>query len=508
MESIQTLEEKIRECEAALIKLKRARNSLLDVSKLPPEILGDIFRRNITIGGKFDTLEKRSHNFLLVCHHWFEVASCTSHLWGFWGNNLKDWTKRHLRYPTAPLDLVLQDQPGDALDDINDSLRNALRDRAAQDTIRRIHIRSSMVPGLLDSIISLLVGCGEIRSSSVESLILSGWVDVSDFFSRYRFPKLQHLELSGFTISSWDLITSRTSVLTTLILYFSNMTTNAQILATLDSNPTLRIISLAGLEGPDGHHNNPSFPVLLPHLRELELDGNSRRVFGFLDRIDHPKNMDTLVIDARDSSAEEILETIGPYFRDYLKRRGTSQSALGLYLSFGADIGIRVGDLGGNDLCAYGPVQMDRFLDINIDTNRMPLSAVTLNLIAHLPKEQIICLRTYDSVIPAEVLLAQFPHLKVLHSDRDPVDDPFPSSNCDQRGEFLPCLQRIILDEVALYTNNWGPLIAFLAHRASSGNQLDIFEVCRDNSRGERFEEITAEEVESIRRTVGELRWI
>ena len=89
IDSIRVLEEQIKGHERAIIKLKRTRNSLLNVSKLPPEVLGNIFQRNVTLDGSFK-LEEGSHNSLLVCHHWFEVASRTPELWSFWGNNLED----------------------------------------------------------------------------------------------------------------------------------------------------------------------------------------------------------------------------------------------------------------------------------------------------------------------------------------------------------------------------------------------------------------------------------
>ena len=47
IDSIRDLEERIKEHERAIIKLKRVRNSLLNVSKLPPELLGEIFKWNI-----------------------------------------------------------------------------------------------------------------------------------------------------------------------------------------------------------------------------------------------------------------------------------------------------------------------------------------------------------------------------------------------------------------------------------------------------------------------------
>ena len=77
IDSVRALEEQIKEHERAIIKLKRARNSVLNVSKFPPEVLGNIFRWNVTLEEPFDGIKEESYNFLLVCHHWFEVASRT-----------------------------------------------------------------------------------------------------------------------------------------------------------------------------------------------------------------------------------------------------------------------------------------------------------------------------------------------------------------------------------------------------------------------------------------------
>ena len=105
--SDETNAESIQAHETAIIKLKITRNSLLNISKLPPEVLGNVFRWNAAPTSDFLGWVDRTHNFLLVCHHWFEVASRTPELWSFWGTTPKEWKRCCVYSKTAPLDLVL-----------------------------------------------------------------------------------------------------------------------------------------------------------------------------------------------------------------------------------------------------------------------------------------------------------------------------------------------------------------------------------------------------------------
>ncbi|KAF9653298.1 hypothetical protein BDM02DRAFT_1886066 [Thelephora ganbajun] len=249
IDSIRVLGEQIKEHEGAIIKLKRARNSLLNVFTLPPEVLDNIFCWNVTLSGDFDGLKKGSYNFLLVFHHWFEIASRTPELWTFWGNNLEDWEKRHPRSRVCvPLDLVL-DEAINMFGSFSESQRMALEDRAARDTIRRVHLQSD-VDGLPASIISsLLSPSGGLRTNSLESLILYNDDQTPlgvSFLAHSRLPKLRHLELTRCTISSWDRLTSQTTLLTTLRL-LSNVSptpTMPQLLLILASNPHLQKLAL------------------------------------------------------------------------------------------------------------------------------------------------------------------------------------------------------------------------------------------------------------------------
>jgi len=207
IDRILYLEKQIEEGAGDIIKLKRTRNSLLNISTIvPPEILGSIFRWNVIPDGglpPFDGYPEGTYNFLLVCHRWFEVASHTPQLWGFWGNTLKKWSRWYKRSGTTPIDLVLSWRGDTRGSDISSDgpLRDALRDRATCDAIRSLHLRGERF--LVTSILSTLTPDDEdVRCSSIESISLQ-CVDASKFFARYRFPKLWYLDFStGVTISS------------------------------------------------------------------------------------------------------------------------------------------------------------------------------------------------------------------------------------------------------------------------------------------------------------------
>ena len=489
IDSILVLNKQIGEHEMSAIRLKRTRNSLLNISRLPPEVLGDIFRRNVTFEDTFGGLETRSHNFLLVCHHWFEVASRTPELWSFWGNNLEDWKKRYLRYPTAPLDLVLD---GGELEGVTlcDTLQNALQDRAARDSIRRIHLVSED-SRLLDSIISPIVVNREgIRSSRLESVVIyeigDTSIDISDFFTYHRFPKLQRLELGDCSISSWNLVASRTSALTTLTLGFSSPSptpTASQLLSILSSNPSLReIILFTGGTPDDDGGGGGEFTSRIPlhHLKKLQLTGDSQNIFWLLHQLDYPANMDNLVINLVDLTVKVVSQTVGPYVRDYLQRRGKSHG-WGVYLSSEGEIELRVGEVGGNNFSALESTQVDDFLEVTVQLDPIPpkrlLEEVILDFVAHVPQEEVVYLRLDRNPTATKEMSTKFPNISALRFERATLHVAFPNQPPDVDSEIFPSLQHLTLDEVAVRDSNWGPLTTFLAHRASSGNRIDTLEI-------------------------------
>ena len=318
IDSILALEKQIDEGLGDVVQLKRARNSLLNISTLvPPELLGQVFRWNV-IPNDYGELEKGSYNFLLVCHYWFKVASDTPELWACWGNTPKMWSQRYQRSGTAPLDLVLVTRYGEE-NVLGGPLRDALQDRAASGSIRSIRL-SGWDTDILHSVISSLTLDGEdVRDSSAESLTVEfTHLDISTFLSRYRFPKLRVLRLlTRARFPSWDHLKLDATSLTTLSLEFAepNRPTTSQLFSILALYPNLQDLALYNPMIPhDGGGSTLRAP--LNQLKKLCLVGVFSHVFQLLDRLEYPDAMDSVNLHLSECAGEAVSESLEQYIRD------------------------------------------------------------------------------------------------------------------------------------------------------------------------------------------------
>jgi len=400
IDHILHLEKQIEGGAGDIIKFKRARNSLLNISTVPPEILGSIFLWNVTPAGglpPFGPLPKGTYNFLLVCRHWSEVASRTPELWSFWGNTLEKWSRWYKRSGTTPVDLVLNGYG--VMDDSNIPLdgpiRDALRDRAACDAIRSLHL-CSIKTSLATSILSTLTTDGEdVRRSSIESISLPG-VDISKFFARYRFPKLWYLDLStGVTISSWEEFGLRTTALTTLSLTLNSAVsfapTTPQLLSILASNPRLQTLALTMYTTLPDNGDGSTVPVSLRHLRNLALMGDFNIIFQLMSRLDHPESMSKIVLVVYRCTVEDILGTLGPYIQEYIQRDGRFRYGLGIHvISHNNTVSIGVSAAS----TVTRPIPGATFATFTaMLQDELPLAAANklcIDFVAHVPKEHVV----------------------------------------------------------------------------------------------------------------------
>lgn len=471
LDSIRAIEEQIAEHEMTLAKLKRTRNSLLNVSTLvPPELLGDIFHWTTIPEQKRNGLRKASYNFLFVCHHWSQVALSTPQLWTSWGDSLRDWERRFTgpRVPRLYLELTKDYSAGNPL---NQQLRDTLQDRAAGDFIRRVKLTRGSTD-LLNSIVSSITVSGEgIQSSSMESFELcppyspKSTVELSGFFSRHHFPKLRHLRLSGCcTISPWDsLPASRTTALSTLSLTVDSgcpAPTTSQLLSILSSNPFLRCLRLSGGALPNSNSGESSFQVQLRNLKDLQLSGGSRDVLGMLDRLVPADKMDNVNLCLFGYSASDISESLGRYLGDHFRRRGKLKK--GLAVAGGCEeqtFFIKAGDVNGFD--NYPSNEVNWFMEI---TGLEPgdggprgteCERSVLDSIAHIPHDHTIELR-----------FAAYVYFPRWFAEQD-------SGGTRTYRELLPSLTRLLLVSPILNGGDWSPLTIFVSCRASVGKPLD-----------------------------------
>ena len=503
LHSIQALEKQIEEGKGDIIELKRTRNSLLNISThVPPEILARIFvwtlfrkvlvfRYLLDSLSHFDGLRKGSYNFLLVCHHWFEVASRTPELWSFWGNTLQDWKKRHHRSRATPADLVLYEprrrhRSWHHSAPIDGPLLDAIRSRVTQDIIRQAHL-SSCDHNTLASIVSSLTPDDEgRRNENIESIVWRNRsltpVDISHFFARSRLEKLYLLELTGkFHISSWDRLASCTTLLTALSLDISESPpspapTASQLVSILTSSPNLRELRLSGAALPNDTDGS-AFQAQLRNLKILSVEGVLRRLFDLLHRLILPQALDEIHLTVYDPTVEDISQTLAPYMHDYFRRDVRFQDTLVVSsCSSHGSISIVVCVLSAPVTAPTlsSPVSFTVGVE-NILPNEV--EQFLINLITPIPREPVICFAAdLDTKLPEELLL-MMPNISTLNIYDIELTKGFLQPDPDgpnPEAKLLPSLRWLSLGNITLDDDNWGHLTTYLAHQTSDDQLISL----------------------------------
>jgi hypothetical protein len=489
----------IRALDEQIIHLQRSRNALLNIARIPPEILGDIFRLSVkpkTADGPFAGLGKDSYNFLFVCHHWFEVARRIPDLWSLWGNSLEVWERQYPRSGPCPLDLVL-DGVAHRIWPFDSALQDALRGYAARDAIRTVHLRDDNMQ-LLTTIISILTPEDDgTRDSSIESIALDGvtvdyfrtrhppptnGVDTSDFFSRRRFPNLRNLSLSGYLkISpwSWDCLKSHTGMLVNLSvssISYSSIPTMSQILSLLTSNPNIRNLTLALSEDDDDSRSGSKSRVPLRHLENLTLKGGQYHIFLILHQLELSERMDRTRLEFYGGTSDDVKEVTVPYVRDYLGHDPRFKDRLGIFVdTYCARILLRVSVVG---VGYHGPGQLPRqgpshTFDVTLWSPNEG-EKLCVDILALLPQERVVYFETSLPMFATKEVVVAMPNLEALCLVDPKIPDGFLLPNPDglnAHTKLVPSMRRLYLRDTRMrvHRRDWSPLVRYVT-RQTSGN--------------------------------------
>ena len=499
---IRELEEKIEEGLGDTIQLKRTRNSLLNIStRVPPEILGEIFWWRIQL----DLYQLRgslygTYNFLLVCHHWFEVASRTPELWSYWGNTMGEWLRQYKRPGTTPVDLVL-----DRLyswTPFDEPLREALQERAKSDTIRSIRLLNKTDPDPTPVLSTLTPDDGDIRYTSIESITLRD-VDASNFFARCHFPKLWYLHLSindQFPFSSWEHLALHTTALTTLVLeieIYSSIPTTTQLLSILASNHRLQNLTLLIREISREDEDRSATPVPLRHLRKLSINGKFHPVFQWLlQRLDYPEIMEETKLTFACCTVEDILGIFGPYVHHHIQRDGRFRDGLAIVVDYTIySVSIRVSTTKDVTFATFTAV-------IGGFRSRHDVAQLCTKFIAQIQVEYVVYLEGDLSVGFLEEAVPMMPNIRELYLINPRLSGRFlqsgPEGSLAQK-KVLPSLRRLHLECPFLGYDGWRPLLLYLGHQTSDDQRISL-------TIANRRDHLCEDELEEMESMVDELQ--
>ena len=279
-DAIDSLQKRIDFFIGEANRLRYAQNSHVVISRLPAELLSDVFLYVVESGLLDDDtcFSPGTFNFLQVCRRWHEVAVAFPRLWVWWVAGAgKLWHVFNARSKGAPLFLTWQ--PG-LLGSAQDTFTTAEIPRR----IRRLNFCGSRAE------LERLLGALDPSSTSITSSIQMDtyWGNNGEHLTRFLslpFPRLSELAVVDILLDPSSAIFT-TSNLTSLTLSFGydgeSQYTRSQLSQILQGQPNLQKLVLHGDALPPIEGSGTLAPIVLPRLVDLRLYGMGTFVAGFM----------------------------------------------------------------------------------------------------------------------------------------------------------------------------------------------------------------------------------
>jgi len=178
-----------------------------------------------------------------------------------------------------------------------------------------------------------------------------------------------------------------------------------------------------------------------------------------------------------DATVEDVLQTLGPYMRDYFRRDPRFQDTLEASASSSpgsAAIFFTVVYRETTEL-ELGPLGTS--FNVRLADRPPPdvLEQLLVDLVNFIPRERVMCFRAdLDTRLPEEPL-SMMPNIKTLEVVGAELSQGFLQPNPDgphANTKLLPSLSRLCLEDVILNGNDWSHLTTYLAHQTSDGQAI------------------------------------
>ena len=335
-EMIDSIQKQIDFYIGEAIRLRCTQNTHLAISRLPAELLSDVFLYLVEDGLQSDSARfaPRTFCFLQVCRHWNEIAVGFPQLWVWWVTGAaKAWPLFKSRSKDAPVFLTWR--PPHYYYSRHPT-QDVMKDAETPRRIRELDFSDGPTP-----LEHLLTAIDSSTISVTSSIRLYGISDVENeehltrFFS-LPFPKLLKVNIEGFLPDPSSSIFT-TPNLTSLKLGSPNHRrryTRSEFLQVLQHHPNLRELELKERALPPVETSRP-VPVLLPRLVGLGLySTDSAEVAGVVDLISMSSPLHNVVIHLQTISPT-LISTVGRILTAYYECQGLDypRKANGLTIS-------------------------------------------------------------------------------------------------------------------------------------------------------------------------------